>query len=447
MSEKNRLSVDPRFDRLLVRKHTSSVRYLVVDVKAPTSPENKCDKLPPLNLGVIIDASASMDQHDRGDVNGLDISRLDAAKNASEGIIKNLKEQDALSLTSFSDDAIAHFSSANMNNDEQRRACSIVREVSTRSVTDLYNGWMEGAEQVALKQENRADQINRLLILTDGHANRGITDPDELAKIAADLRERGIITSAVGIGEDYSTEQIEPLSEYGGGMLHHANNPSDIIEIVLSEILDMRASVIEDLKINVSLENTRFAETVKIEPIGLVSHENQVIIGNLVGDANKSAVFRIHIPKGCEERLEFNITAMWKDSEGKKSAAYTSELSPADDDAVFTEVWNQEVCSEAANIWQADIIQQALKFNKLGDARSARRFAVQQKSFFGHYTRRLDNGKQLFEQLEQALHRMARPMREINRKEIHMNLRRRRHGELDRRISSPPSEWSEYLQD
>ena len=123
---------------------------------------------------------------------------------------------------------------------------------------------MEGAEQVALQQENRADQINRLLILTDGHANRGITDPAELAEIAANLRERGIFTSAVGIGENYSTEQIEPLSEYGGGMLHHANNPSDIIEIVLSEITDMKASVIEDLRINVTLENKDLAETVKI---------------------------------------------------------------------------------------------------------------------------------------------------------------------------------------
>lgn len=447
MSEKNRLSVDPRFDRLLVRKHTSSVRYLVVDVKAPASPENNCDKLSPVNLGVILDASASMDQHDRGDANGLDISRIEAAKNASEGIIKNLKDQDALSLTSFSDDAIAHFSTATMNKDEQRRACSIVRNISTRGSTDLYNGWMEGAEQVALQQENRADQINRLLILTDGHANRGITDPAELAEIAADLRKRGIFTSAVGIGEDYSTEQIEPLAEYGGGMLHHANNPSDIIEIVLSEITDMKASVIEDLKINVTLENKDLAETVKIELVGLVSHENQAILGNLVGDANKSAVFRIQVPKGCEENLKFNITAMWTDSEGKGSAAYTSELSPADDDAVFTEVWNQEVCSEVANIWQADIIQKALKLNKLGDSRSARRFAVQQKSYFRHYTRRLDGGDQLFDQLEQALHRMARPMREINRKEIHMNLRRRRHGELDRRISSPPSEWSEYLRD
>ena len=132
MSEKNRLSVDPRFDRLLVRKHTSSVRYLVVDVKAPASPENNCDKLSPLNLGVILDASASMDQHDRGDANGLDISRIEAAKNASEGIIKNLKDSDALSLTSFSDDAVAHFSTATMNKDEQRRACSIVRNIDER---------------------------------------------------------------------------------------------------------------------------------------------------------------------------------------------------------------------------------------------------------------------------------------------------------------------------
>ena len=80
---------------------------------------------------------------------------------------------------------------------------------------------MAGAEQVALHKEEHPEGIHRLLILTDGQANDGLVDPQELSEVAANLRMRGISTSAVGIGQDYSTHQIEPIADQGGGMLHH----------------------------------------------------------------------------------------------------------------------------------------------------------------------------------------------------------------------------------
>ena len=78
----------------------------------------------------------------------------------------------------------------------------------------------KGSEHVARHMAQHPGTRNRVLVLSDGHANRGVTEPDLLADTAVGLRNRGIFTSTVGIGLDYSTAQLEVLAEHGGGMMH-----------------------------------------------------------------------------------------------------------------------------------------------------------------------------------------------------------------------------------
>ncbi|HIG55160.1 MAG TPA: VWA domain-containing protein [Candidatus Handelsmanbacteria bacterium] len=448
MSEK-KLQLQARFDRTLVREDNKSVRYLVVEATAPP-PEQEEREMPPLNLGVVIDASGSMAGHDGGGVSGLDISRLAAAQQASEGIVQNLTERDTLSLISFADDTIAHLSALGLSEEGKRTASTAIRELETRGCTNLHDGWLGGAEQVALYMEQHPECINRLLVLTDGQANEGVVDPDELARIAADLRTRGISTSTVGIGQDYSTDQIEQMAEHGGGMLHHTERPSDIIEVVLAELKDMRATVIDDLEVGVSLEGED-GRRVCVEVVGIAERHDgvgaQAVLGSLVGNAVRRAVFRVHVPAGCEDVLRFRVEASWRGEERRETLQSEVMLTPAKDDAVYVEVWDQEACTEAARVWQADVIRQAIDFNRMGDYRQAKRFAKEQMRYFRHYAKRLDEGEELVEKLDRALRRMARPMREGSRKEIGSAMYKHQRGEQDHRVMAAPREWDEYLED
>ena len=461
------LQMTARFDRTLVRQGHTSVRYLLVEMTAPSSTELATRELPPLNLGVVIDASGSMNAHDGGGNSGLDLSRLEAAQQASEGIAKNLDARDTLSLVSFADEALTHISALSLDEAGKREARATIQTLSTRGCTNLHDGWMEGAEQVALYQMRNPDCIQRLLVLTDGQANEGVVDPHELAEVAANLRRSGISTSAVGIGEGYSTEQIEPITEHGGGMLHHTERPSDIIEVVLAELRDMRATVIDDLEVEVEVVDDADDATgssasngsssmggggasgaeggVGIEVVGLVTRDSRAVLGSLVGNATRRAVFRVHVPAGCDRPLRFRIEANWRGAEGRENVQCQAELMPTHDDAVYTEAWNQEVCAEAARIWQGDIIRQALALNRVEDFRGARAFARTQKRYFSHYARRLDEGEEMLKQLERALRRMARPMRERSRKEIGTAMLKQRKGVHDYRTSEAPKKWDEYL--
>jgi Ca-activated chloride channel homolog len=448
MSEKT-LQLQACFDRTLVREENKSVRYLVVEATAPP-PELEERDMPPLNLGVVIDASGSMAGHDGGGVSGLDISRLAAAQQASEGIVQNLDARDTLSLISFADDTIAHLSALGLSEEGRRTASAAIRELETRGSTNLHDGWLGGAEQVALHMGQHPECINRLLVLTDGQANQGVVDPHELARIAADLRTRGISTSTVGIGQDYSTDQIEQMAEHGGGMLHHTERPSDIIEVVLAELKDMRATVIDDLEVGVYLEGED-GRRVRVEVVGIAERRDgvgaQVVLGSLVGNAVRRAVFRVHVPAGCEDVLRFRVAASWRGEEERQTLQSEVILTPANDDAVYTEVWDREACTEAARVWQADIIKRAIDLNRIGDYREAKRFAKEQMRYFRHYAKRLDEGEELVEKLDRALRRMARPMREGSRKEISSAMYKRNRGVDDYRVMEAPAAWDKHLED
>ena len=79
-----------------------------------------------------------------------------------------------------------------------REAARRLAGIEPRNSTDLHAGWLTGCEQVAAGLQ--AEGVNRVLLLTDGLANRGVTDPDELARLAYDLRRRGVATSTFGVG-------------------------------------------------------------------------------------------------------------------------------------------------------------------------------------------------------------------------------------------------------
>ena len=444
------VQLQARFDRTLVRQFNKSVRYVVVEATARPLTEEEDRAIAPLNLGLVIDASGSMEAGDGGGASGAGLSRLGAAQQASEGIVQNLAERDTLSLVSFADEAITHLSSLGLSEEGKRAASAAIAELSTRGCTNLHDGWLGGAEQVALHMEKDSECINRLLVLSDGQANEGVVDPQELAQIAAELRMRGISTSTVGIGEDYSTAQIVEMAEHGGGMLHHTERPSDIIEVVLAELRSMRATVVDDLEVAVFVEGAG-GRRVRVDVVGMAERRDQAgtraVLGSLVGNAMRRAVFRVHVPEGCEEVLRFRVQASWRGEEGRESVERELELRPAHDDEVYTEVWDQEICTEAARVWQAEIVRQALDLNRSGDYRAARRFAKQQLGYFRHYTRRLDEGRELFGKLQMALDRMARPMREHSRKEIASAMYKRNRGERDQRVMQAPAEWESYLEE
>ena len=148
-------------------------------------PTVRADKpRPALNLALVLDRSGSM----QGD-------KLRAAKAAAACAIRALESDDRVSVTIF-DDTIETIVPSTLAHDKT----VILREldrVQCGGSTALHAGWVEGGMQVGRHLDMR--RLNRVILLTDGLANEGETNPDRICSDVNDRAQRGISTTTMGV--------------------------------------------------------------------------------------------------------------------------------------------------------------------------------------------------------------------------------------------------------
>jgi Ca-activated chloride channel family protein len=105
-----------------------------------------------------------------------------------------------------------------------------------------------------VQSRRRADAtLTRCFLLTDGLANVGLTDLEQIAAQAAGVRTHaGVGTSTFGIGDDYAESLLGPMAVAGGGQFHHLRTPVDIARTFLGELAEMLCAA----ALNVLLERT-----------------------------------------------------------------------------------------------------------------------------------------------------------------------------------------------
>ena len=81
-----------------------------------------------------------------------------------------------------------------------------------------------------------AQGINRVVLITDGLANVGITSTDEIVTQAMGLFQRGVSTSTIGIGADFNEDLLLPMAQSGGGNAWHVVEPGDLQHIFQVEL-------------------------------------------------------------------------------------------------------------------------------------------------------------------------------------------------------------------
>lgn len=198
---------------------------LLVEIVAPPLP--RVERAAATSLVVVLDRSGSMS----GD-------RLDHAKRALCEVVDQLSSGDTFGLITFDDQVDVAVPAGPVADRESLK--SMIRAIRPGGTTNLAAGFVRGLQE-AQRLENPAGV--RVLLISDGHANVGVTDPAVLGAKAGGLVERRITTSTLGMGLGYDERILSAVARLGGGNEHFAEEAdaaAGAIGVECGELLGQR---------------------------------------------------------------------------------------------------------------------------------------------------------------------------------------------------------------
>lgn len=388
-----RFSAMAAVDRSLFASSGGSYRYLVVRLDAAngepvTRPERRAH-----NIALAVDASGSM----RG-------GKLEAAKQAALGLVGRLTDADRLTLVSFADDTIVHLDGVPAGPGQQARIARAISALKTRGFTNLAEGWFAAVDRAAAVAEQDPRLTPRAILLSDGHANVGITDPDALAGHAGELRRRGVLTSALGIGDGYDELLLRGIAEAGGGRLHDAELAEEIAAVLLGELEDIDATAIDGVELDLALPEGFTARLLGRGGTARSSGGKGWQIGALQHGITRTAVFQLVCPPAAPGAT-VTVTATARgtaaaDGEGVRAEAPGVALRAADGAELHDQPRDPQLAVTVARAWLADIVGRAAALNRQGDPHEAGEMVTRELRHFRRYVEDLPGGMEMIEQLE-----------------------------------------------
>ncbi|HEU0240192.1 MAG TPA: VWA domain-containing protein [Micromonosporaceae bacterium] len=215
------MHISAHMDVDVVAVETEDEVSVLVELTAPeAAPPDPNTVRHARTLQVVLDRSGSM----AGD-------RLQGAINALLALVDRLEPTDNFGVVTF-DHTVELAVPAGPLTDKpavKRAIASIVDGGST----DLSAGYLRGIQE-ARRVVGAAG--GTLLLISDGHANAGVTDPDALGAIGTKARRHGIVTTTLGWGLGYDERLMSAIARGGSGNELFAENSDQAVKLIAGEI-------------------------------------------------------------------------------------------------------------------------------------------------------------------------------------------------------------------
>lgn len=236
----------------------------------------------PLNLSLVIDRSGSMSG-----------APLEHAIQAAELLVGRLAADDTLSVVVYDNTVDTIVKPQKVTKPDA--ICAAIRKITTRGSTNLHGGWLQGCEHVRKYQDEPA--INRVLLLTDGQANVGITDPKALIAEARKQVDGGVATTTLGFGAGFNEDLLIGMAEAGGGNFYFIETPEDAAQVFQIEGESLASLAAQHLLITLTPQKgVTIGEIVNGYPSSQGKTGLQVMAGNVYAGEDKLLAVELSVP-------------------------------------------------------------------------------------------------------------------------------------------------------
>jgi Ca-activated chloride channel family protein len=308
---------------------------------------------PRLSLAIVIDSSGSMSG-----------APIENARAAALAMIRQLDGGDAFSVVSYASSARTVLALQRATESSKQAARAAIESIDAVGGTCLSCGLEAGAAEVG--RAPTAGELRRILLISDGQANAGVYDRDELVGLAAHIADRGVSISTGGVGLDFDETTMRRLAEVGGGNYYFVADTVALAATFHHELATTSQTVASDLALRVTARPGVRIEDAYGYPLTRLGADTAVVpVANLRAGEVRKIVLRIRVaPDHPGELALADLRLDWRAvGTGAPGAAHaTAAVDVVDDPAAV-----------AASVDPAAMraIEQALSARALDDAAAA----------------------------------------------------------------------------
>lgn len=267
----------------------------------------------PLNLSLVLDRSGSMGGR-----------KLSQAIRASKMLVDRLTEHDTLSVVTY-DDTVRTVQKPTKVTDK-KAIKEILGKVRAGGITNLSGGWLEGCQHV----QRGADKVsvNRVMMLTDGQANMGVTDPRKLVELAREQAGKGVATTTLGFGNGFNEDLLIGMADAGSGNFYFIQSPDDAEEVFRIEVEGLSSVIARDLEASVRpADGVKIAEVLSSARYGAKDGVYDIHVGEVYAIEPRALALTLTVPAlGAGEATLATVELSWRTADGENVVERTAQL-------------------------------------------------------------------------------------------------------------------------
>lgn len=391
--------------------------YLQIGLQTTAQPSDA--KRLPLNVSFVFDKSGSM----YGDK--IDYSRIAAAQ-----MVDQLGAQDLFSLVTFDSNVESLIAPAFGVDKEAMKAR--IEGIRPGSSTNIDGGLAQGYSHA--KEGFKSDRINRVVLMSDGEANVGITDVETLGDRAATFAKEGVSLTTIGVGLGFNETFMTRLAERGNGSFYFVNSEEDARQAFVGEIKNLQRIVARDVKLAINL-----AEGVKVLQVyghsaKTVGQSLNVDSNDLISQQSKVILLELSVPPGLEG-TSARVASVAVDFEdvpfgGKKQAAAEATVTYTADTTAQAAGRNSQIASSVIILQTASVLLRAADLLDQGQKSQAKAELSQQYELVNAKSSELSDADLANEakNLQQYLDRIDQTDPEVLKKELQFDAFQKQQG-------------------
>lgn len=323
-----------------------STLYLDVSIKPPSldivqSTQRASDII------VVLDRSGSMSG----------ANKMPYAKAAIRDLLSRLSEHDRFALVSFSNNAIVHSSLVPVDSVRREQLLAMLESIQVGGGTNIGEGLSHTVQLLTESQQNRASKV---LLLSDGQANQGITDLTGLSQIVASITQQESVLSSIGMGLDFNESLMSSLADYGMGTYAYLENLSGLGEIFAHDLNATRNIYVANSHFDLNL--TQGIELIDAGGYPFSKGKNNsysIKTGQLLGNNAKKFVMTFHVTAQEAGDISLGKMHLGYQAQGAHQQAIASEQ-------LKLAVVEAEHRQEAVASIDADVYKRSWLKNNLG---------------------------------------------------------------------------------